>query len=261
MREACSLVWLALVGLFRSRASLEAEILILRHQLNIQRRQSPKRLNFSTLDRLIFAGLYRLAPSVLRALAILKPETVIRWHRAGFRSYWRWKSRHRGGRPTVPLEIRELIREMSIANPLWGAPRIHGELLKLGIEIGQTSVAKYMARRRGPPSQGWKTFLRNHADGIAAMDLFVVPTISFRLLYGLLIMGHGRRQVLWFGDRASDRRMDRKSDHANVRLEAGPSLSDPRPGRGLWRSLYSKSSIVIDRRRRARHGKTHVLND
>ena len=104
------------------------------------------------------------------------------------RSYWRWKSRHRGDRPTVPLEIRELIREMSIANPLWGAPRIHGELLKLGIEIGQTSVAKYMARRRGPPSQGWKTFLRN-ADGIAAMDLFVVPTISFRLLYGLLIMG------------------------------------------------------------------------
>src|SRR6187200_1864095 len=141
MREACGLVWLALVGLFRSRASLEAEILILRHQLNIQRRQSPKWLNFSTLDRLIFAGLYRLAPSILGALAILKPETVIRWHRAGFRSYWRWKSRPRRGRPTVPLEIRELIREMSIANPLWGAPRIHGELLKLGIDIGQTSVA------------------------------------------------------------------------------------------------------------------------
>jgi transposase InsO family protein len=97
------------------------------------------------------------------------------------------------------LEIRRLIREMSIANPLWGAPRIHGELLKLGIVIGQTSVAKYMARRRGPPSQGWKTFLRNHAAGIVAMDLFVVPTISFRLLYGLLIMGHGRRQILWFG--------------------------------------------------------------
>jgi transposase InsO family protein len=99
----------------------------------------------------------------------------------------------------VPLEIRRLIREMSLANPLWGAPRIHGELLKLGIEIGQTSVAKYMARRRAPQSQGWKAFLRNHADGIAAMDLFVVPTISFRLLYGLLIMGHGRRQILWFG--------------------------------------------------------------
>ena len=123
----------------------------------------------------------------------------------------------------MPLEIRELIREMSIANPLWGAPRIHGELLKLGIDIGQTSVGKYMARRRGPPSQVWKTFLRNHADGIAAMDLFVVPTISFRLLYGLF----GRRQVLWFGDRASDRRMDRKSDHASMRLGTSSLLYDP----------------------------------
>jgi len=151
------------------------------------------------MDRLIFAGLYRLVPSILNALTIVKPETVVRWHRAGFKLYWRWKSRRRGGRPTVSLEIRRIIGEMSIANPLWGAPRIHGELLKLGINIGQTSVAKYMAMQRGPPSQGWKTFLRNHADGIAAMDLFVVPTISFRLLYGLLIMGHGRRQILWFG--------------------------------------------------------------
>jgi hypothetical protein len=151
------------------------------------------------MDRLIFVGLYRLVPNTIKAFTIVTPDTVIRWHRAGFLSYWRWKSRHRCGRPTVPLEIRRLIREMSIANPLWGAPRIHGELLKLGIEIGQTSVAKYMARRRGPPSQGWRTFLRNHADGIVAMDLFVVPTISFRLLYGLLIIGHGRRQILWFG--------------------------------------------------------------
>src|SRR6476620_2472372 len=111
-------------------------------------------------------------------------------------------------------------------------------------QIGQTSVAKYMARRRGPPSQGWKAFLRNHADGIAAMDLFVVPTISFRLLYGLLIMGHGRRQVLWFGVTAHPTaEWMRKSNHASVRLKAGPSLSDPRSGRGLWRSLYSKSSI------------------
>jgi hypothetical protein len=150
-------------------------------------------------DRLIFIGLYRLVPGILKALTIVEPETVVRWHRAGFRSYWRWKSQPRFGRPAVPAEIRRLIREMSIANPLWGAPRIHGELLKLGIEIGQTSVAKYMAKRRGPPSQGWKTFLRNHADGIAAMDLFMVPTISFRPLYGLLIMRHGRRQILWLG--------------------------------------------------------------
>jgi hypothetical protein len=123
------------------------------------------------------------------ALKILKPETVIRWHRAGFRAYWRWKSRSRGGRPKAPLEVRQLIRDMSIENPLWGAPRIHGELLKLGIDVGQTTVAKYMARGRRPPSQGWKTFLRNHADGIASMDLFVVPTISFRLLYGFLVCG------------------------------------------------------------------------
>jgi len=131
MREACSLIWTALVGLFRSRASLAAEILVLRHQINVMRRSSPKRQTFSATDRLIFAGLYRLAPTVINALAIVKPETVIKWHRVGFRSYWRWKSRRCGGRPTVAPEIRKLIREMSIANPLWGAPRIHGELLKL----------------------------------------------------------------------------------------------------------------------------------
>src|ERR1019366_720246 len=117
MREACSLVWSALVLSFRSRVTLEAEILILRHQLNIQRRHLPKRLPFSAMDRLIFAGLYRLVPSILNALTIVKPETVVRWHRAGFRSYWRWKSRRRGGRPTVSLEIRRLIGEMSTANP------------------------------------------------------------------------------------------------------------------------------------------------
>jgi hypothetical protein len=120
------------------------------------------------------------------ALQIVKPDTVIRWHRARFRAYWGWKSRSRGGRPKTTAEIRQLIREMSIANPLWGAPRIHGELLKLGIDVGQT-VAKYMAKGRQLPGQGWKTFLHNHADGIASMDLFVVPTVSFRLLNGFLI--------------------------------------------------------------------------
>jgi hypothetical protein len=134
--------------LFRSRATLEAEILVLRQRINVLRRGAPRKLAFNPIDRLIFIGLYRLFPQACRALAIVKPDTVIRWHRAGFRSYWRWKSRRRCGRPTVSLEIRRLIREMSLANPLWGAPRIHGELLKLGIEIGQTSVAKFLARRR-----------------------------------------------------------------------------------------------------------------
>jgi hypothetical protein len=147
----------------------------------------------------LLVGLYRLAPGTLDALKIIRPATLLRWHRAGFRAHWRWKSRPLGGRPSVPMDIRRLIREMSIANPLWGAPRIHGELIKLGINVGQTTVAKYMARRRRPPSQGWKTFVRNHADGIASMDLFLVPTISFRMLYGLLISQHGRRQLLWVG--------------------------------------------------------------
>jgi transposase InsO family protein len=199
MFDLCKIIFGTVIDLLRSRATLEAEILMLRQQINVLRRASPKRLRFASIDRLILGGICRLFPKMYEALAIVRPDTVIRWHRAGFRLYWRWKSRSRCGRPAVSLEIRRLIREMSIANPLWGAPRIHGELLMLGVDVGQTSVAKYMAGRRGPPSQGWKTFLRNHADGIAAMDLFVVPTISFRLLYGLLIMGHGRRQILWFG--------------------------------------------------------------
>ena len=168
MSDLCRLIWCALIGLFLSRAALEAEILVLRHQLNILRRKSPKRVALSSIDRLVLVGLYRLAPGVLDALKIIRPETLIRWHRAGFRAYWHWKSRPLGGRPATPADIRRLIPEMSVANPLWGAPRIHGELLKLGIDVGQTTVAKYMARRRMPPSQGWKTFLRNHADGNAS---------------------------------------------------------------------------------------------
>jgi transposase InsO family protein len=199
MADVLTLVWSAFTDLFRSRARLEAEILVLRQQINVLRRKTPKRFAFGNLDRLVFVGLYRLVPSIVDALAIVRPETIIGWHRAGFRSFWRWKSRRRGGRPRVPLEIRRLIRQISLANPLWGAPRIHGELLKLGIDVGQTSVAKYMARGRRGPSQGWRTFLCNHADGIASMDLFVAPTVSFRLLYGFLVLRHRRRRIMWLG--------------------------------------------------------------
>ena len=167
MIELCRL---RLIGLFRSQASLELEILTLRHQLNILLRKSPKRPTLASIDRLVFTGLYGLAPSVLSALAIVRPKTVIHWHRAGFRLYWRWRSRPHGGRLRAPPDVRKLIRDISVANPLWGAPRIHGELLKLGIDVGQTTIAKYMARERLSPSQGWKTFLRNHSDGIASMD-------------------------------------------------------------------------------------------
>ena len=186
--------WLA--SLLKSRRRLQVEKLILRHQLNILRRRAPGRGRPSNLDRLMFVWLYRQWPTVAGAVAIIRPETLIRWHRRGFRAFWRWKSRSRGGRPIVPTEIRELIREMSRANWLWGAPRIHGELLKLGIEVAESTVAKYMVKRPRRPGQSWTTFLRNHTDGIAAVDLFVVPTVGLKLLYGLVILGHGRRRLI-----------------------------------------------------------------
>jgi transposase InsO family protein len=141
--------------------------------------------------------LYRWFPSILSVLAIVQPATLVRWHRAGFRCYWRWKSRSPGGRPQIDPELRVLIRRVSVENPLWGAPRIHGELLKLGFEVAQSSVAKYMAKRPRPPSQGWLTFLRNCAPDIAAMDLFVVPTIGFDLLYAFIIVRIDRRDLVW----------------------------------------------------------------
>src|SRR6202011_1973138 len=136
-------------------------------------------------------------PSILQVLTIIRPETLVRWHRAGFRCYWRWKSRPLGGRPQIDMDLRVLIRRMSMENPLWGAPRIHGELLQLGFEVAQSSVAKYMVKRRGPPSQGCRTLLRNHAQDIAAMGLFVVPTFGFDLLYAYTIVRLARRELVW----------------------------------------------------------------
>jgi transposase InsO family protein len=182
---------------FKSKSRLEAENVALRHQVMVLRRQVGGRVHLTNFDRLFLVQLYHWFPSIQRVLAIVQPETVIRWHRAGFRCYWRWKSRPRGGRPQISAELRALIRRMSNENPLWGAPRIHGELLKLGFDVAQSSVAKYMVKRCGPPSQGWRTFLRNHAPDIAAMDLFVVPTIGFDLLYALVIVGLDRRQLIW----------------------------------------------------------------
>jgi transposase InsO family protein len=157
----------------------------------------PKRPALTNVDRLVFVWLYRWFLSTVGALAIIRPETVIRWHRLGFWTYRRWRSRKQVGRPKVSIELRTLIREMSQANLLWGAPRIHGELLKLGFQVAQSTVAKYMVRRRGPPSQGWKTFLRNHVPLIGAIDMFVVPTAGFKLLYGLVIIRLQRRHLVW----------------------------------------------------------------
>jgi hypothetical protein len=178
----------------RSRAVVELENLALRHQLHVLRRQRPGRLRLFSIDRLLWIWLYRLWPRCLEVMVLVRPATVVQWHRQGFRLFWRWRSR--SGRPSVDREVRDLIRQMSSANPLWGAPRIHGELLKLGIGVGQATVAKYMVRRRGAPSPTWRSFLRNHAEGIAAIDMFVVASASFRLLYVMIILAHDRRTIV-----------------------------------------------------------------
>jgi Homeodomain-like domain len=153
-------------------------------------------MRLRNLDRLLFVNLYRLFTSILNAIIVVKPETVIRWHKRGFRAYWHWKSRWHGGRPKIDREFRDRIRKMNHENPLWGAPRIHGELSMLGIKVAESTVGRYMVRRRRPPSQGCKTFLCNHVGGIASLDLFVVRTISFQLLYSLVILRHTQRRLV-----------------------------------------------------------------
>src|SRR6266481_408805 len=195
-----ALFWLFLavsVSPFKSKNRLAAENAALRHQLIVLQRRVRGRVQLTNGDRLFLVQLYRWFPSVLRAITIIRPETLVRWHRAGFRRYWRWKSRSLGGRPQIAADLRGLIRRMSAENALWGVPRIHGELLKLGFDVAQSNVAKYMVKRCGPPSQGWRTFLRNHAPDIAAMGLFVVPTVSFNLLYTFIIVRIARRDLVW----------------------------------------------------------------
>src|SRR5258705_5274219 len=207
-------------SLFKSKSRLEAENAALRRQLIVLQRRVSGRGRLANGDRLFLVMLYRWFPSILKAITIIRPETLVRWHRAGFRRYWRWKSRSLGGRPQVDADLRALIRRMSADNPLWGAPRIHGELLKLGFEIAQSSVAKYMVKRSWPPSQGWRTFLRIHSPDIAAMDLFVAPD---PWLPPALCLHHRAtgppRSRLDQRHTSSDRRLDRASDHRGIPLE------------------------------------------
>jgi putative transposase len=179
----------------RSRAALQLEILALRHQLQVLQRARPRRLRLAKADRWLWVVLSRAWTEWRPALLIVKSETVIAWHRQGFRLWWAWRSRRGMGRPTVPANVRSLIRTMAQANPCWGAPRIHGELLKLGIDVSQATVAKYMGRRSQPPSQTWRTFLRNHVGQIVAADFFVVPTATYRLLFVLVVLAHDRRRI------------------------------------------------------------------
>ena len=184
---------------FRARAAVELENVALRHQLNVLKRSITQRPKLTQADRVLWIVLARIWKDWRSALAIVQPATVIAWHRKGFRLFWTWKVR-RGhvGRPGVSREVRELIRRMSRENPLWGAPHIHGELLKLGIAIGETSVAKYMVRHRKPPSQSWRTFLNSHIRTLVSVDFFTVPTIRFQVLYVFLVLAHERRRVLHF---------------------------------------------------------------
>ena len=184
-------------AVFKSRTRLEAENLFLRHQLNIALRRAPPRLRLRGSDRALMVWLVRLWPSLLGAAQAVKPETILRWHRVGFRAYWRWKSRRKAGRPRIDRGLRDLIQRMNQENPLWGASRIHGELLMLGFNVAQSTVSKYMQRGGRPPSQSWKTFLRNHAEAIAAIDLCVVRTLAFDLLFVFVVLGHRRRKLLW----------------------------------------------------------------
>src|SRR2546428_4058342 len=182
-----------LADLLKSGRRFEVENLFLRHQLNIILRRPPQRLRLRGSDRALMVRMTRLWPSLLALARVVQPATILRWHRAGFRTYWRWKSQCRPGRPRIEHELRHLIRRISKENPLWGAPRIHGKLLKLGFEIAESTVSKYMIWCRGPPSQTWRTFLRNHADGVAAIDLCVVPTLTFECLFAFLWLGNARR--------------------------------------------------------------------
>jgi hypothetical protein len=181
---------------FNSRAELELELIALRHQVAVLNRKRSGRLRLYAIDRMLWVWLYRVWPRCLEAMVLVKPATVVQWHRQGFRLYWRWRSR--SGRRPIARETRKLIREMCLANTLWGAPRIHGELLKLGIKVSQATVAKYMLRRPHSPSPTWRTLLRNHALGIAAIDMFIVPSATFRLLFVMLILAHDRRKIVRF---------------------------------------------------------------
>src|SRR5262249_1663442 len=183
----------------RSRARLHLEIIALRHQLGVLQRKVPTRPRLKVTDRWLWVALSRLWSDWRSSLVIVKPGTVVAWHRKGFRLYWTWKSRQRIGRPKIDMELREMIQKMSQANPLRGAPRIHGELLKLGLDVSQATVAKYMVRTPGPPSQSWRTFLNNHMSQLASVDFFTVPTVSFNVLFVFVVRAHDRRRVMPFG--------------------------------------------------------------
>jgi hypothetical protein len=249
MGDLLKLIWYAVAGLFRSRAALQTEVLALRHQLNVLRRRAPKRVTVSNIDRLVFAALYHLAPEVLDAVKILKPETIIRWHRAGFRTWWRWKSRPRGGRPRTPDEIRQLIREMSVANPLWGAPRIHGELLKVGMDVGQTTVAKYAAKRRAAAVAGLEDLCSQSRRRPSRRSTGGADDLVWAAVWTSHPAAVTPRASVAGCDSPSQCRMACPSADRGLRLGRASTLLDPRP-----RRASGPGAFATDRSRRGRLG-------
>ena len=266
-------VVLIFADMFKSRTRLEAEIIILRHQLNVALRKRGAPVGLTNFDRSFLVWLFRLFPTVLKLVRIVRPATVLRWHRGGFRAYWRWKSRRGTGRPKISQDLRDLIRRMSSENVLWGAPRIHGELLKLGFTVAQSTVAKYMIKRPvGDRGQTWKTFLRNHAQGIASIDLLTVPTIWFEQLYVCVVLNHARRELtlltvtehptaLWLAQQLREafpwdsapkiliRDNDAKFGHAFRRRVHAMGIRDhPTSFRSPWQNGYAERVIGSIRR-------------
>lgn len=197
MLEIAATLARALRSALETRQDLVLENLALRHQLAVLAR-SDRRPRFTPADRLLWIWLRWLWGHWTDSLVLVRPATVLRWHREGFRRYWARKCRRRPGRPGVDPELLKLIRRMASANPLWGAPRIHGELLKLGIDVSERTVSRHMPKRRKPPSQTWRTFLDNHVGELVSIDFFTVPTARFQVVFGFLVLSHNRRRVLHF---------------------------------------------------------------
>ena len=221
------MITLMLTGLLRgvrTQRCLVLENLALRHQLAVLQRTAPRpRLRPS--DRLFWVLLSRLWAGWTDAISVVQPATVIRWQRAGFKLFWAWKSRrNRPGRPAVAPEVRALIRHMSRANPLWGAPRIRGELRKLGVEISPAAISKYLGRRSQPPSQTWRTFLDTHMRTLVSVDFFVVPTVMFKVLFVFVVLAHDRRRVVHSTSPTPPRPMDGPADRGGLPLGDRPAI-------------------------------------
>ena len=255
----------------RTHRELALENLALRQQLAVWKARQP-RPQLAATDRIFWVVLSRLWTNWRHSLQVVRPETVVRWHRQGFRHYWTWKSQRRSGRPVIRAELRELIRRMSHANPLWGAPRIHGELLKLGLTVSQATVSKYRIRPRRPSSQAWRTFLKNHAPDLIGLDFFTVPTATFRVLFVLVVLGHGRRRLMHFnvtehptaewtarqlleacGQEESPRHLIRDRDHVyGERFSHQARILDLREvviaARSPWQNAYAERVIGSIRR-------------